>query len=377
MNFAGRSIADRRTVLRGLGGGFAGLGLAGVVGGRGDDTIEIVTIKRGDTPLNTEEVSEDWWAHVLKARELRERLRSRLASNPLVDGVDYYVDERRRIGGMPGRQIKVRIEAGHLDDVAVPSEVDGVPVEKRPEIEFVTESCEEDRDRTEHDWVPGGSQLSAEGSTGSWSATCKVHLEGEDDPWLMTCAHAFDDWDCDGKDDTDWVEHVNSRVGLGWRANSDFHMDFACVNLSDTKEIEGVTNSVKYQTSTGRRPISGRVTRSGFDYYLGDTVHNYGARTSHTSGELFGILDEGDVSHAHAGWCEPDGEDPVDWFHTGTCTLPGDSGSPHYVTWVDFQGREQASILGVHIGSPDSNRSEAFGSAAYEIYDEHDITFGD
>lgn len=359
---------NRRNVIQGIVGGLGVLGLSSVTAGS-DSTVDIEAIKHGQETVKVEFVSEDWWTHILTAREAKAELRSQYVNDQRISGIDFGINHDNVISSRKGRVLRVRVEPESFQDVEVPSDVNGIPVEKYEEPETRLE-CSESVDDTEHSFVPGGSQMHLEGINPDeefFSNACRVYFEGDNEPKMLTSAHQFvPDWSCGGKDPADRVEHRFNDVGLPFRSNSDYNLDYAIVHLSSASEIAGLSGDVKHSNNT-RRELMGHVTENGYETYVEETVHKYGARTSHTSGELKPLRDDGRCSN------ESDA-----WFHNETCSLTGDSGRPHYLLWEDpVTNVEYAALIGVHGGSVGSS-AESRGCTAFTIFEAEgeDISFG-
>lgn len=351
---------SRRTVLQGVSGGVATVGLAGIVSGD-DRTTEIVTVKQGDEPVVVKKVSRTWWEHVETARAVRERLQERLANDGDVESVALGLGSGT-VGGRPERRVTVKVN----DETAspgLPDSIDGVPVgiEEARSINLHTgDYC----DIEDEDPVPGGAALTHD-SVGDddpyFTATCPVMKGGF--LHVLTTGHAFGSptW-CTTMSDVD-VYQGESEEEIGELETVDIDADYA---LIDHDSDLSLADEVKTSSSETVR-ISGHVTEDGMEYRKGDTIEKYGAKTCKTAGTLDEVDD--------GGHCSGD----VDWVYVDDLTSEvGDSGSPYFDIWEDTEGCKWASIVAVHIGDVDDDTQDSIGCPAYEIVEreDEDIEFG-
>ncbi|MCL9815314.1 hypothetical protein, partial [Natranaeroarchaeum aerophilus] len=231
------------------------------------------------------------------------------------------------------------------------------------------------------DCIQGGDMISAYFVNGDgecddmWgNLTITAGVTQNDETHVMTSAHGFTDSDegtcgvdisgmpayqgvtCSEDKDPNLIGHVQDYS---------HGLDFAIVDTDD------YDHSVSSGVVNERLDIDGYVTESGLDYMESNNedCYKFGTRTCHDSGIVTGIME----GYSRCG-------EGNTWVEMTTQAANGDSGAPHYREvnrWRDY-----LQLIGPHVEHTTYLRNgripthdKSYCPAAFQIYDEHGISF--
>ena len=184
----------------------------------------------------------------------------------------------------------------------------------------------------------------------------------------MTAAHPFGsgcgDTDCDdlaglslysGEDHDDY--HIGDVFIYSW--------DYEYVLVPpDGSNVNGISNKI---VSEGINRVRGHVAEPSIDELISSngTVHHTGISTGRTDGHV-----DSKIRHNPSS-CTSD----KDYVRTTTDAGSGDSGGPHFDTYIDG---DELGIIGNHYDHTTQSGSHQYSRcpAAYAIYDDDSIIFG-
>lgn len=341
--------------------GVAGFGGFGLVTADADATFvdderEIVIGEDEEGPALTEVVPEEWHDRAVRSRRVSEVLRQRFGGDSWVGSVGRRANDED-IDGFSGFDLVVGAKDVRAARRNLPEHVEGFSVEIEEYDEPVPEFC----NTNNYSCVPGGAYVRVERNDGEirvHSGTCFAR-NSAGDPRYLTCAHGFRD-DCGDDLSGNPLWQGSSSNYVGTVSDWDATQDWALIRQAPRSDISGFDNEIIGQIPSHR----GWITEAGIDTLIStdETVYKYGARTCFSSGQL-----TGDQSNNYCGG----------WVRRGRSTVEtdsGDSGAPHFVR-RERDGEMYLWLIGPHFGR-NTTVDRATMPFAYDINDEHDITFG-
>ncbi len=303
------------------------------------DTVEIVVERYGETGVRTKEVPAEWWAQMTRAREVHRTLDAQFDADPGVVDVRLGTSSNW-LGDHRDGQVNVYVDPADVAP-AVPSSVDGVPVERR-EFDPDGEPLDTCNTGTE-DPVSAGWQIESDPDGSIFTGSSRV-TDSNGVERLSTCSHGFDPCTTAGTGDTVTMSDDSYEIGEVDVLRTD--LDYAAVGQTYGDDISGYDGYVdRPDEYPSELDITGWVTENGVaDLVASDeTVYKTG-RTSCTTN---GVVDEMYVSD---GVC---GSSDNHFVHATMRTDGGDSGAPYYVERYspDFSQYYAAIVVAAHKGT--------------------------
>lgn len=336
-------VRSRRKYLQAAGG--AGFGLIGwKPSGVGDGgTIEIVTKKSGDTPIETKVVSKEWYNQMQRARRVADSLKRQWVPGNGIRSIGLTAGDRT-IGGAKTKEIDLRLK-GETADINIPAQIDEIPIRvtKNERVDF---HCYE----TEN--LQGGVNITTEATGGRLaSVCCRVKRNG--DHFLLTARHSFtpDGTGCDATNvEGDDVYRANFKLGT---IDDSYPEHDSVIVKMDSSDI---SNSIVTESGT----VDGYITKNGLDFYISQnhSMEKRGTETCATTAHP--------QSYDNAITCSSNIILTEIVFHGGS-SLKGDSGG------VVYDGSSSISISNMHSGK--TAGGNLFGAAAYAMNNQQNLTF--
>lgn len=278
-----QSKFNRRTALQSIGVGAIGLTPLPAIK-KGDDTVEITVVARGDEPLITKRVSREWYEHEKHVEAVAADAKAELLDVPGIRSVGIGAG-LTSAGGRPGGHLRVYVDEA-ADGVSVPKTYQSIPVERIERGENYTySSC--DCNDTEYDYIPGGVKIASNHGIGSSAWKVKFGSDGAED-YLLTCAHLFP---CSPSSDEPVGQGPNNNYFgyLDISASSPPHYDevedWAVITLDSGGSADGYSNTVEDHSGE----MAGRVTKDGLADHMcsndnPETVYKQGYKTCDDEG---------------------------------------------------------------------------------------------
>jgi len=365
------SEVNRRGALKAISGATTASVLVGNALAHDGRHRTIVVGEYKNEPIVTRKVPEEWYEHVQRSRRAQDELSERFSDESWFDQIGRTSrDGNYRIGDL--KEMKLRVRATDRDGAEreVPDRQNDIPVEivetsGSPEFQCTDwDKCDDDN----YSCMKGGSFIHLEQDDGSFcqQSACIVVEDERGETGVMTAFHGFDKSDeyqdiklREGKQGTDEskIGHVRDYSIYDDESSYDESQDWAILYLYE-EDIDGFINDIIKESY----PIEGHLTKSGLESIASDDgsrpVENYGASTCHTQGYDLELLNRVNTN------CDEkeEGFEVLDGY-----TEQGDSGSPHYVAYDNF---EIALMAGIHV------RGGPRGVAACAINNKHSIEFG-
>ena len=376
------SRIGRRTALRNIGAGAFGLTqLPAVV--KGDNTVEITVLARGDEPVITKRVSREWYEHEKHVESVAEDAKAELLNSPGIKAVGIGAGQTRA-GGRPGGHLRVYADA-QASGVSVPETYQRLPIERIDHGEYHTfTSC--NCNNQEYSYIPGGVRIETDKGTESATASsgCKVSFgsDGEED-YLLTVAHAFS---CNPDEDEVEVRQGPDDEPFGYLdtdASNPAHFDpvedWAAISLDSDGSADGYSSSIADHSGE----VAGRVTKDGLADHMcseddPETVYKQGYRTCDDEGC---IVDRDKTSSNPECTGLSSGFVEANNIHVEQ----GDSGGPLFQKFT-FNSCQYFGIIGIISHGPDNATNHCTPSrqpatnditcmSGYYLHDEYDIWF--
>lgn len=355
-----KPLANRRQVLKSIGGSIGTIGVSGtVVGDTGDDWVEIVTARSGETPIRTKRVPKEWREHALHSRKVTKEVKKQFLDRSDIAGIGK-IRSSDQYGGVHGFQVEVEVDPSTFRG-GIPASVGGIEVATVPVRERGM-SCR----TTEYSTVPGGAD--ARSSSGFGTAGCRVRQDSE---WrMLTVAHLATTNECSDDPTGLGVQHFDNEFGTVQRY--DENVDYMTVSEAYMQTDPDILDGYNY-------PVAGYVTKAGVEDAVANStdVDQSGATTGHDTGPI----EEMEFSDGWESCITYEGEG----IRFDIQNAEGDSGAPVY---YNDPINEEAIMYGLYsqwitdVGTwscrgDDSLTEGAYGagSSAYRLHNNHDITF--
>jgi len=341
-------LVSRRNVLRSTVGISSIYSIGVVSGDDGDDQVTIPIVKSGDEVVKSKQVPREWYDF----ENVADRIFNRIYNNHGNDEGVYSVakgSDTRTVADRSVSNVEVYVEPGTRHP-EIPSQVEGVNIEI---IEETPDPKPDGCNTGTFDPVPGGVQIWNSDLDTFATTTQKVYVNG--DSHLLTCAHS------NRESCSDDIEG-NVRVGNNTLGNVMGGVNDKAMDITTVPDYD--VNDYANHIEDGDSPVvNGYVTEAALADFksMDTTVHKFGFRTCHTSGE---------VVNDKVMW-SPCGSDKP-YVTLNTHTEEGDSGAPHYYKW-ESSGDYYAATIGTHFGDLYGNDSAA--CAAWKVHDVHGIQY--
>ena len=369
MTEATASELNRRGALKAISGATTASVLVGNALAHDGRHRMIVVGEYKNEPIVTRKVPEEWYEHVQRSQRAQDELSERFSDEPWLNQIGRTNrDGNYRIGDFKKMKLRVRVTDRDGAEREVPDRQNDIPVEivetnESPEFQCTNwDKCDDDT----YSCMKGGSFIHVEQDDGSFcqQSACVVVEDERGETGVMTAFHGFELDECqdielrEGKQGTDELKIGHVRDYSYYDESSyDEDQDWAILYMYE-EDIDGFTNDIIRETY----PVEGHLTKSGLESIASDEdgrpVENYGASTCRTRGYDLELLN-GVKTNCNA---EEEGFEVHDGY-----TEQGDSGSPHYVEYNNF---EITLVAGIHV------RNGPRGVAAYAINNKHSIEFG-
>ncbi|WP_458211084.1 hypothetical protein [Haladaptatus sp. NG-SE-30] len=311
----GKNSFNRRKVLKTAGASLAATSAIGVVYGEKD--IEVVTAVRGDTPVESEFVSQKWMDHENKVTRKLNKFRKELKNDQRVKEIELGV-ANEWVGGRPGSRIEIAVKPGS-DGPDVPKEEDEVEIKKKTAKtrRFAFNSGCQSNSNYFAD-LPGGVLLqSSEGNVDRYGTSAYLST-WNGSQYMLSVSHL---WGLCEDNDQESAYHKAKKIGTVTAAHIDH--DWSLVNKT-TSNIDSLTSGIFDPADKNIHNISARFTTSGLRTAMQDnrTVFKVGIETGRTRGTILNVEGNGGIDSCTS-W---DGNG----MKTGCTVADGDSGGPIY-----------------------------------------------
>lgn len=351
----------RRAFLRGSAVA-SGTLLAGVVSGSSSDTVEIVTARGANGPVQTAEVPHRWVAEFNIAKNVRDALENTHLSRSGVLSIGIGFRDQR-IGGLRRPRVEIGLSSPALSSLSLPDAVDGIPVDTTVESGEIDWHCYSGS----YSGLRGG--ITGETNYAGGSFGGRIY-DRDSDVYSMITARHITLSSRDGCDPTDVVGRAVYQNGdyVGEITESHQKHDIVRVRVSDTDNY--TTAAIVDQSGA----IGGALTQNGI-VYAGShdqTIHGRGTSTCHLSStiRLYDVTIDCDTyaSSANLSDLVTYTTDPSDF---------GDSGGPMYDI-DESSSTTGPKLLFANTISGAKNRGgepRLFGPAAYALRAQYNWTF--
>lgn len=340
--------SNRRQLLQIATGGFSitGIGLV-----RGNNTVVIPITRDHKGVVRTMRVPRKAYRYDQHVKQLAKRLSERRIRDENIASVKV-TSANKTVNGHPVTKLQVGIpEDGKPSEV--PDSIEGVPIEKVRDAEFVPGEC---HNTGTYDPVPGGVKITAQDTVATGFGRVMDVSNGESR--YMTCAHVVEE-----KDDLDCGTGEGSKVAQGGNimgkvAKGSIDGDWAIIKETSGDDITGYDKDVLWENH-GYRDFEDFYTEDGLRELMknDDALYKMGL----TSGSTNGLINAMNVDEE--GYCGHRTVDSSGDPYGVELTVPGgpgDSGAPVFTKYPNNPD-EQLSSAGHWVGYDENSDSNSTG----------------
>lgn len=275
-------MAERRNVLKAIGGSVSLTGVSALVGANGPGTVEIPVLADPSGIREWETVPKSWAEHRLRVRAVNDEVRDRFLNHPAVEKIGITGSDKS-IDGKNALEVEVEIWENE-EPISIPDEIDGVNISTTKAKESKKTDLCYNSGEIFYD-VPGG--VWADTVNGEGTFCCKVndHSGSSVQSRLLTAAHVPASDQC-SDDPTGTKFYMSDRDTKEVAEVIDYNAkkDWAVADITNNEF--SYTNQIKLESNTYIE-VQGWVTQDGLESYVGnETVKKMGVATGLTSGTL-------------------------------------------------------------------------------------------